>query len=469
MNALKVFLVTSFITVFLFCVQLIAAQPREVLVYQYKIKKEIGKATLRTTQKALAEAEQLKADYILLHLSTYGGQVDAADSIRTRLLNTHIPVLVFIDNTAASAGALISLACDSIYMRKGGSIGAATVVNQNGEPMPDKYQSFMRSLMRTTAEAHGKDTIIRNSDTIIQWKRNPLIAEAMVGALHSIPNVVDSGTVLSFTTEEAMKNGFCENEAESVAEVLEKAGIKSYELREYKLTTLESIIGFLLNPILQSILIMLIFAGIYFELQSPGIGFPLVIAITAASLYFAPLYLEGLAANWEILLFVAGVVLLALELFVIPGFGIAGFSGIALIVTGLTLALIDRIVWEPGNISGIFVFFKAFALVIASLFIAFIGSLYLSKVLFTSSRLPNLALHTVQDKTQGYVGVDVSIRTLIGKEGISETVLRPSGTVSIEGVFYDAVAVHGMIDKGVKIKVTKVETAQLYVEPITEA
>ena len=135
-------------------------------MYKLNIKQEITKATWRQTKQAFEAADTLGADVFLIHMNTYGGTVLDADSIRTKILQSEIPVYVFIDNNAASAGALISIACDSIYMRPGGSIGAATVVNQTGEAMPDKYQSYMRSTMRATAEAHGKDTIISGNDTI---------------------------------------------------------------------------------------------------------------------------------------------------------------------------------------------------------------------------------------------------------------------------------------------------------------
>jgi membrane-bound serine protease (ClpP class) len=150
------------------------------LVYKLNIKKEITRATWRQTNQAFQYADSLNADVFLIHMNTYGGTVVDADSIRTRILQSEIPVYVFIDNNAASAGALISIACDSIYMRPGGSIGAATVVNQTGQAMPDKYQSYMRSTMRATAEAHGKDTVIIANDTIYNWRRDPKIAEAMV-------------------------------------------------------------------------------------------------------------------------------------------------------------------------------------------------------------------------------------------------------------------------------------------------
>jgi len=166
---------------------------KQKLVYEFNIMQNIAPAVWRQTKQAFDEADSLKADLILIHMNTYGGTVVDADSIRTRILNSKIPVVVFVDNNAASAGALISIACDRIYMRTGASFGAATVVNQTGEKMPDKYQSYMRATMRATAEAHGKDTIINGQDTTFRWKRDPLIAEAMVDERVYIPGVIDTG------------------------------------------------------------------------------------------------------------------------------------------------------------------------------------------------------------------------------------------------------------------------------------
>jgi len=271
-------------------------------VYKVKIMDNIMPAAWRHVQRGFSEATEKNADIILIHLNTYGGMVNMADSIRTKILNSPIPVWVFIDNQAASAGALISIACDSIYMRKGASIGAATVVDQEGKVVPDKFQSFMRSTMRATAEAKGKKKIVENGDTIEVWRRNPIIAEAMVDPSIYIKGVIDSGKVLTFTTEEAIMNGYCEGKAENIQELFVQAGISDYEMYEFKPTLLDLIIGFLTNPIVSGLLIMLIVGGIYFELQTPGIGFPLAAAATAAVLYFATLYLEGLAENYELLI-----------------------------------------------------------------------------------------------------------------------------------------------------------------------
>ncbi|MFV0378441.1 MAG: NfeD family protein [Mangrovibacterium sp.] len=440
---------------------------KKKLVYKLNIKDNIMPKTWRDTQHAFAEADSLKADLMLIHMNTYGGTVLDADSIRTKILNSPIPVYVFIDNNAASAGALISIACDSIYMRKGASIGAATVVNQTGEKMPDKYQSYMRSIMRATAESHGGDTHISGQDTTFHWFRDPKIAEAMVDESVYIAGIIDTGKVLTFTPTEAIKHGFCEAIAENVPEVLQQIGVADYELVEYTPTFIEKIIGFLVNPIVSGLLIMAIIGGIYFEMQTPGIGFPLAVALLAAIAYFAPLYLEGLAANWEILLFIAGIILIAVELFVLPGFGIPGVAGIILAITGLVLSLIDNVVFNfegvsPQRIS------TAITTVLLGLFGSFVFSLIFSRYVFTARTgfFSKIALQAEQDPKAGYVGVDTSIKKLNGKTGLAFTVLRPSGKVQIDGKIYDAVSNLGMIEKGEAIIVVKDEAAQLYVEKL---
>ena len=440
---------------------------RKFIVYKYNIDDQIATPMWRTTQKCFEEAIRLGADIILIRMNTYGGLVEIADSIRTKILNCSIPVYIFIDDNAASAGALISIACDSIYMRAGGKIGAATVVNQTGEQVPDKYQSYMRATMRATAEAHGKDTVITGNDTIIKWKRDPRIAEAMVDPSLYIPEVTDSGKVLTFTAEEAVKYGYCEGIVKSAADIMKKAGIENYEIIEYKPTALDKVINFLLNPMIHGLLIMLIIGGIYFELQTPGIGFPLAAAVTGAVLYFAPLYLEGLAENWEILIFILGIILLAVEIFALPGFGVAGIAGIILMVTGLTMAMVDNLVFKGGDITfAINTVMKALMIVIVSLLFSVIASLYLGKKLLTSPVFPNIALRETQQKKDGFTSADLSQNEMIGLEGTAYTVLRPSGKVELKGDIYDAKSEYGFIEKGSKVKVVRYETGQLYVEKV---
>ena len=217
-----------------------------------------------------------------------------------------------------------------------------------------------------------------------------------------------------------------------------------------------------MSSVLQGLLIMLIVGGIYFELQTPGIGFPLGVAITAAVLYFAPLYIDGLAANWEILIFIIGLVLVALELFVIPGFGVAGISGIILVILGLTLSLLNNVVFnfesvETGAIG------KAFITVMAGIMLSFVLIIYLSSKIGTKGIFRNVALVKTLDNQSGYIGVSMDAKELIGQQGVASTVLRLSGKVQVEGKIYDAVSEDGFIEKGTIVQIIRYETGQVYV------
>lgn len=416
-------------------------------VYIFDIKKEIAPPVMRETQLALEEASEINADLIIIHMNTYGGMLESADSIRTMILHSKIPVWVFIDNNAASAGALISIACDSIYMRSGANIGAATVVNASGEKQPEKYQSYMRAMMRSTAEASGRD---------------PHIAEAMVDPRVAVPGIADSGQVITFTASEAMKNGYCEGIAESIHEVLTTAGIDNYEIVRLRLTWMDKLIGFLINPVVSGLLIMIIIGGIYFELQTPGIGFPLAASVIAAVLYFAPLYVEGLAANWEILVFVIGLVLLGIEIFVTPGFGVAGITGIGLIFIGLTLSMIENFGFDFSRVN-LYVLAEAFFIVITATLIGLISSFFITRKLFTTPALGHLALEAVQESSEGFTIADQGMIGLSGKSGKAMTILRPAGKVIIEGTVYDATAETSYIEKNQDVVVVGYINAQLVV------
>ena len=433
------------------------------VVYVFDLKREIGPAAWRTTSQSIDRAVEMNADLIIIHMNTYGGMVVAADSIRTKILNSPIPIYVFVDNNAISAGALIAIAADRIYMRDGASIGAATVVNQTGAEVPDKYQSFMRAVMRATAESHGRDTIITGVDTVFRWRRDPRIAEAMVDPSVVIPGVSEAGKVLTLTTEEAIRLRYCEGRADRIEDILAANNITTYRLERHVLTTLEKIIQFLINPYLQSVLIMLIIGGIYFELQTPGIGFPIALAVTAALLYFAPLYLEGLAENWELLIFFAGLILIAVEIFAFPGFGVTGITGIFLMILGLSLAMVDNIVFEWDFSLGLLSIFKSTCIVVSSSVFALIVSIWLGKSFLDNPHLKRVMLIAEQRSSEGYIGVD-DLSGMIGVTGTARTMLRPAGKVDVDGKLYDAVCEIGYINPGDEVKVIRYETGQLYVK-----
>lgn len=463
----KFYIFYIFVTITMcFITENLNASNKKTTVFVIELKKDIGGTAWVYCQKAFNEANEKNADVILMHMNTYGGEVVFADSIRTRILNSPIPVYVFIDNNAASAGALIAIACDKIFMRPGAAIGAATVVNTTGQQMPDKYQSYMRATMRTTAEAHGKDTIIQGNDTIFQWKRDPKIAEAMVDDKVSIPGIIEAGKTLTFTAEEALQHGYCDGIAESIDEIIKNHITEAnFEIIVFQLSFWDKVKGFFSSSIVRSILIMLIIGGIYFELQTPGIGFPLAISILAAVLFFVPLYIDGLAANWEILIFLLGLVLLALEIFVIPGFGIAGISGILFSVAGLTLSLINNVNFNFDGVQAGTVG-KSLLTVLVGITLGFVLILYLSNKIGSTGIFKKMALNTALENKEGYIGVSMDELQLVGKTGYASTVLRPSGKVNVEGKVYDAVSTEGFIEKGVQVRVLEYRTGQIYVEKI---
>ena len=428
---------------FLFLSENVFASTPQDIFYVVKLHKDIDKSALRTVVKGLEEAQEAGADYCIIDLNTYGGAVDAADSIRTAILKAQIPVISFINIQAASAGALISIACDSIYMNTGSSIGAATVVSGAGEVMPDKYQSFMRAMMRSTAESQHRD---------------PAIAEAMVS----------KDNVLSLTPSEAIERGYCEGMANSVEEVVElvvkgKAANVAPKIIYQTESVLDKIINFLLSPMLQGLLLMMIVGGIYFEMQSPGIGFPLIAALTGAVLYFAPLYLEGLVQNWEIVLFIAGIILLAVEIFVTPGFGVAGIGGIICIITGLAFAMVDNDLLVIEGTINFKPIIKPFAIVLVSITISLFGSIYLAAKLYGTRVFSSIALKTDLTQEEGFVGVEKeSIQHLAGLVGVVTTDLKPSGTVEIDGKRYYAQINYGFAPKGTQVLVLKAEEGRLY-------
>ncbi len=411
--------------------------------YRIRLNQDVDPSSQRLVTLGLEKAVQAQADYVLLDLNTYGGAVNAADSIRAAILHSEIPVVAFINMQAASAGALISIACDSIYMKTGSSIGAATVVDQTGKVMPDKYQSFMRGMMRSTAQANGRD---------------PQIAESMT----------DTANVLSMTPTEAIEVGYCEGICESEYEVAQKViGDNAFIIKnmEDDMTWLDKVIQFLLNPLLQSIFMMMIIGGIFVEIRTPGIGLPLLTAIAGALLYFAPGYLGHLVSYWEILLFVAGIALIAMEIFVIPGFGVCGVTGILAVVASLAFAMVDNIElfhWDGSlNMEPLLM---PLGIVIISASAAIFGSVWLVKKLYETRSFDHIALRQEMKSDEGFTGVVTGLETLVGETVTVFTDLRPSGKViTKDGRIYEAtLKFGGFASKGNTLKVVSAEQGRLY-------
>ena len=422
-----------------------SASDSHTLIYRIRLDQDIDKASQRLVVLGLEKASGANADYVLLDLDTYGGAVDAADSIRSAILRYPKPVVAYVNMQAASAGALISIACDSIYMKTGSSIGAATVVDQSGNVMPDKYQSFMRGMMRSTAQATGRD---------------PKIAESMT----------DTANVLTLTPTEAIAVGYCEGIAESYQDVAKCiAGGDDYIIKDMadEMTWLDKLIQFLLHPLLQSIFMMMIVGGIFVEIRTPGIGLPLLTAAVGALLYFAPAYMVNLLSNWELLLFIAGLILLAMEIFVIPGFGVCGILGIIAVVLALAFGMVDNA--DFYEIDGTFTLtplLRPICIVTVSAAAAIFGGVWLVRRLYTTRSFDYIALREEMSASEGYSGVVMGLEVLIGKDVTVLNDLKPSGKVrSGDGRIYEAVLqTGGYASKGEVLKVVAAEQGRLYCE-----
>ena len=417
-----------------------------------EIKAEIDPRMTRYVNLALDHAENIGADYVIVEMDTYGGVLTDSKDIVDRILDFEAPIWVFINKDAASAGALISIACDSIYMAPGATIGAATVVQGGtGEAAPDKYQSYMRSIMRSTAEHNGRD---------------PRIAEGMVDERIAIDSITTEGSVITFTTKEALKYGYCEAQVSSIDDILQRNGVPDYELVRFEVGNVEKVIAFFLNPFISGILILVIMGGLYFELQTPGVGFPILASITALVLYLVPYYLNGLAQNWEIIALFIGIVLILLEVFVIPGFGLAGITGIAMTVGAMVLIMVnnDFFNFDMVPLNDIIVASLAiFGGLTGGVLLLFVGGVRLSH----SGLFKRISLTDTQAQSEGYTSNFNTGMDLVGKTGTAYTVLRPSGKIMVEDQIYDAFSRGDYIEKGDTVKVLGIEGSTLKVRKVT--
>lgn len=397
-------------------------------------------------QRVLNEATQEGAAVVILEINTFGGRVDGAVLIRDALLNARVRTVAFVNKRAISAGALISLAAEKIVMADGGTIGAATPVQigQPGapaQPVEEKTVSYVRKEFRATAESR---------------KRPPLIAEAMVDADVEIPGLIKKGKLLTLTTEEALKHKIADFRADSVESVLEQLGLAGAQVRRASPNWVENLVRFLTHPVVSSLLITIGILGIILELRAPGVGLPGALGIASLALFFWGHWLVQLAGWEDLLLLGAGLVLLILEFFVIPGFGIAGVLGVVALLAGLSLSLIG------GGATWAFVL-NVVGRVLFSLLLALVASLALLRLL---PHLPfgrRLILETELRAGAEGGSTPESDRGWLGKSGTALSPLRPAGIAEIEGERVDVVSDGELIEPGVPVVVTRVDGNRIVV------
>lgn len=432
---------------FLFLFILLATLAAQAKVFVVPIESEIDNRAARHFSLAQRQATEAGADILVVKLNTFGGALDAADSIRTALLRSPLPTVAFVDVNAASAGALIALACDSVYMAPAASMGSATVVNGAGEPMPEKYQSYMSTIMRATAEHHGH----RPQGDSTVWRRDPAIAASMVNPEESV----------SLTARQAVACGYADGIAPDLDAVLADLQRSGEEVQYYQSSLTDDILGFLSNAAVRAVLIMLIIGGIYMEMHTPGLGFAGAVASVAAILYFLPGLIIGTMPAWVVLCLIAGVVLIALEIFVVPGFGVTGIAGIIAVAVALT-----GVMTTSDAVTGI----DDLGAILRSVGIVAIGAAAAAALVLylTSSRGPKVfrrhtELMTELTVDKGFIGVDLSPRQYIGAVATTLTEMRPAGKIQIGNETFDAVSTGEFIGRRHKVQVVRYENAQLYV------
>jgi len=420
--------------------------PRPVYVAPIQGVIDLGLAPF--VQRVLGEAAQEGAAAVVLDINTFGGRVDAAVLIRDALLDAKVPTVAFVNKRAISAGALIGLAAEKIAMADGGTIGAATPVQigQPGspaQPVEEKTVSYVRKEFRATAESR---------------KRPPLVAEAMVDADVEIPGLVEKGKLLTLTTEEALKHKVADFRADTIDGVLARLGLAGAELRHASPNWAENLVRWLTHPVVSPLLISLGMLGIVLELRTPGFGLPGIVGILGLALFFWGHWLVQLAGWEELLLVAGGLLLLALEIFVIPGFGIAGVLGIAAVLGGLSLSLV-------GTGASLDFILAAAGRVALALLLALAVSLVLLKIL---PRLPfgrRLILETGLPAGAGYASAEEGDRHWLGKTGTAHSPLRPAGIAEIEGERVDVVSEGEFIEAGAPIRVARVDGGRIVVRP----
>jgi membrane-bound serine protease (ClpP class) len=446
----RIFLVVG-ISLGLFLGGILPLKAQKPLVFVVPVEGVIDLGLAPFIQRVLEEAAGESASAVILEINTFGGRVDAAVLIRDALLNSKVPTVAFINKRAISAGALISLAADTIVMADGATIGAATPVQMGlpgapAQPVAEKTVSYMRKEFRATAESRN---------------RPPLIAEAMVDADVEIPEVIEKGKLLTLTTKEAVDLKVAEIQANTLESVLQSLDLVDAEIRYSAETWAETLVRFLTHPMVSSLLMTIGMLGIILEMRVPGFGIPGTLGIISLALFFWGHGLVRLAGLEELLLVGLGLILVGLEMFVVPGFGITGILGILALLGGLGLSLVGA-----GATSEVIL--EAVGQVALSILIAVAVALL---VLRYFGRIPwgkKLVLETKLPAEEGYASAPEEDHRWLGIQGTAASDLHPSGIANFKGERVDVVSDGEFIEVGQPITVVRVDGNRIVVRRFHE-
>jgi len=428
------------------------------IIYRVPIEGTIDLGLPPFIKRVLDDAEINNASAVIFDINTFGGRVDAATQIKDAILSSNILTVAFINRRAISAGALISLSCEKIFMTGGGLIGAATAVDMSGKKGSEKVISFMREEMASTAEKRNRNKFIARGMVDEELTFTHLIIDGDSIIVDDIEGRKE-GKLISLTTDQAIKYNIADGTVENIDALLDSLGYTEFKIIESLENWSEDIVRFLTDPVVASLLTTFGFLGILFELQSPGWGIPGFVGLTCLILSLSASYIAQLATMSDMLFIFSGLILILLEALVIPGFGIAGLSGFCLTIYGLYLLLLPDVPVSE-EIMG-----QAMDGFLIGLVGAIIGLFLLLKFMVKTKFWKQLTSPDSQKKEDGYSN-SFGWEHLKGEEGIADTDLHPSGWMRTKDQRLFVVSEGEFIDKEKKIIILSVDGNRILVREI---
>lgn len=433
-------------------------------VYVMRITGTIDLGLAPYVDRVVAAAEDDDAAAIIIEIDTPGGRLDAVLQMRDTIIDSDVRTVALVDSTAFSAGALVAIAADEIYMTPGAVIGAATPVHGGtGETADEKTISAVRATFESTAEENGRD---------------PQVAAAMVDTRVEIEGLVASGELLTLTVSEALEVGYAEGVVTDRDALLVELGLADNELVVTDLGFAEHLVRFLTNPLVAGLLLLGGFLLIIGDFLSGGLGVSSLGGLALLALFFWGHMLAGLAGWEDVALVVIGIALLAVEVFVLPGFGVAGVLGLLALGGGAFLAMLYRDfdfvttddLWRAGltalatlvgAVLGIVLLVMALARRGGS------GGLVLATRIGSGETLSARSSHgwlrwfgadnrLEPDRIERPDGTAANpAQSLVGSTGVAVSDLRPSGIVDIDGQRIDVVTSGEYVPAGETIEVIR--------------
>ena len=419
------------------------------VVYRVPIQGVIDLGLPTFIERIIDEAEKNQAQAIIFDIDTFGGRVDAATQIKDAILDSDVLTVAFINRRAISAGALISLSCEKIYMTGGGTIGAATAVDMSGNKASEKVISYMREEMASTAENRNRNTDIAKCMVDEELSFTHIVVDGDSLEVTDLEGRKE-GKLITLTTEQALKYKMADGSAEDFDELLELIELSDVEVKTLSENWSENLVRFLTNPVVASLLTTFGFLGILFELQSPGWGIPGTFGAVCLTLSLSASVIVKLATKSDLLIVLVGLGLLMVEAFLIPGFGVAGLAGIVVILWGLYMLLLPDVPVSQ----------EVYDAAMTGLTIGLIGAIFALILLFrlmTKTKFwVKLTSPEIQSNEDGY-NSSLGLEHLIGETGLATSDLRPSGWVLVNNTKIFVVTEGEFVDKDQQVTIMSVD------------